>query len=291
MFLAFNMACTSEGQNAANNESKENVEAKAKDLTSKVDPEILSLLDVIKNNPNDHNGNAEKLNKVAKAFVEAKKTRQGVSLLNQALKSHYSAPNTADNAFDLMNIYNEHYKGTNNASIMALALKRAFPKFPKMDQVSALIPAGSKTLEGIIDETRLNMTDKETGRLDLKQANKFITTSEIFAMMLPKEGKTPSFLQKAGEVARSIKAYPKSIEIYDWIMKSHPAAPEAAQALFMKAFTYDNELKDKAKAKALYQEFLKKHPKDGFADDTQFLLDNIDKSNEDIIKGFGEKKK
>ena len=284
------LSCGSEGATASGDGGEDN-QVSPTNMEKKIDPEILALLDLVKSNPSDHDGNADKLNKVALAFMEGKKTRQAVGALNQSLRNHYSASSTPDNAFLLMNIYKDHFKTTDNASIMALAIKDAFPNFSKMDEVKALVPEGVKDLSDLINTERTNMSDPETGRLDFKKANKFVTASEIFAMMLPGSEKSPQFLQKAGEVARSIKAYPKSIEIYDWIINSYAQAPEAAQALFMKAFTYDNELNDKTKAKALYQEFLKKHPKNGFADDTQFLLDNIDKTNEDIIKGFGEKKK
>ena len=58
----------------------------------------------------------------------------------------------------------------------------------------------------------------------------------------------------------------------------------------MKAFTYDNEMGEKEKAKALYTEFLEKYPNDDFADDTKFLLENLFKSNEEIIQEFGDEK-
>jgi TolA-binding protein len=35
-----------------------------------------------------------------------------------------------------------------------------------------------------------------------------------------------------------------------------------------------------------YEAFLKKYPNDDFADDAQFLLKNLGKSPEEIIKGF-----
>ena len=283
-----NMSCNSGTENNSDASDSISSDKVAEGKNLEVAPETLSLLELVKKEPENHEENAKRLNTVAKAFIGAKKSRQGVNLLRQAIKSHYSASSTVENALDLMNVYKSNFSGTDNASMKALALKEAFPNFSQMDKVSAMLPDGMSSIAAYIEDVRVNMTDKESGRLDLKQANKFINASEIAAMMLPTNKNAAPFLQKAGEVARSIKAYPKSIEIYDWLMNAYPKAPEAAQALFMKAFTYDNEMKDKAKAKSLYQEFLKKYPNDGFADDTQFLLDNIDKSNEDIIKGFSK---
>jgi len=58
--------------------------------------------------------------------------------------------------------------------------------------------------------------------------------------------------------------------------------------MFLKAFTLDSEMQQFDKAKALYEEFIAKHPQDEFADDTKFLLENLGKSDEEIIKQFEE---
>jgi len=70
-----------------------------------------------------------------------------------------------------------------------------------------------------------------------------------------------------------------------------PNSKEAPQALFMKGFTLDDGLGNKQAAKPVYEEFLKKYPKNDFADDTKFLLENINKTDEEIIKQFDNKKK
>jgi len=283
--LGLFLTCTSDAKVSESNEEGKTPKGNM-ETTGNVAASTLALLEEVNKNPNDHDGNSQKLNKVANAFISAKKTTQGVKLLEQAIRNHYSAPYTAQNAFDLMNVYKNRYGDSGNQVIMAQAIKTSFPTFSKMDEVEKNIPSDSKGILETINEIRANMTDKETGRLDLKQANRYITYSEIYALMMPKEKIVPELLQKAGEVARSIRAYPKSIEIYDWILDKYGDTKFASQALFMKAFTFDNELNDKKKAKAFYEAFLKKYPKDSFADDTKFLLDNIGKTNEDIIKSF-----
>ena len=96
-------------------------------------------------------------------------------------------------------------------------------------------------------------------------------------------------LHQAGETARSIRNYGKAIEIYDLIYNVFPDYEKAPQALFLKAFTLDNDLKQTEEAKALYEAFLEKHPDNEFADDTQFLLDNLGKDDEEIIQSFQQK--
>ena len=135
------------------------------------------------------------------------------------------------------------------------------------------------------------MYNEETHRLDTKTATDFIESCELFALLKPEDSKSPDYLHKAGETARAIRAFPRAIGIYDRIYEKYPKFEKAPQSLFLKAFTYDNDLQDYAKARALYTEFLEKYPNDDFADDTQFLLKNLGKTDEEIIKSFSTEKK
>ncbi len=109
---------------------------------------------------------------------------------------------------------------------------------------------------------------------------------EAFAKAFPDDGQSAHYLSKAAEVARLNQDFDKAIGIYEEIIKTYPQAKEAPKALFMKGFTLDNDLKKIEEAKQVYEEFLQKYPNDDFADDTQFLLKNLGKSEEEIIQQF-----
>ncbi|MEZ4930659.1 MAG: tetratricopeptide repeat protein [Saprospiraceae bacterium] len=97
------------------------------------------------------------------------------------------------------------------------------------------------------------------------------------------------YLLRAGEMASLINQPHKSLVYYEKILTEHAGHPKASTALFMKAYTLDDKLKKYDEAKVVYEDFLAKYPNDDFADDTQFLLDNLGKSEEEIIKLFEEK--
>ncbi len=139
-----------------------------------------------------------------------------------------------------------------------------------------------------IDKLSNELYNNDTKRINLPKAQEYIASCEKFATEFPTEAKAPELLFKAGETARSIRQFPKAIEIYNRIYDNFQQHEKAPQALFLKAFTLDNDLKQKDAAKALYEEFLKKYPTNDFADDTEFLLKNLGVSDDDIIKGFGK---
>ncbi len=107
-----------------------------------------------------------------------------------------------------------------------------------------------------------------------------------YADAFPADSNSVQYLSKAGETARLLRQFDRAFEIFDKIEKNYPESKAAAAAMFMKAFTLDNDLKKYEEARAAYEAFLKKYPNDDFADDAQFLLKNLGKSPEEIIKGF-----
>ena len=111
------------------------------------------------------------------------------------------------------------------------------------------------------------------------------SAAEIRAMILPDEASVKKLLS-AGEAARTMKNFPKAISYFDMIIQKFPQMKGASQALFLKAFTMDNDLKQYDRAKGIYEMFLQKYPQDGFADDVQFLLENLGATNEEIIQKF-----
>lgn len=120
-------------------------------------------------------------------------------------------------------------------------------------------------------------------------AQKYVDACEAFALGYPDHEKAPDFLYRAAEMARTLKTFPKALGIYQWIGETYPNYEKAATTMFLQGFMLENELNDKAAAKIVYQAFLEKFPNDDLTDDVEFLLENIDKSDEEIMKLIDEK--
>ena len=128
-------------------------------------------------------------------------------------------------------------------------------------------------------------------QIDLNMASQFVNACEQYAIALPNDEQSPTLLHKGGETARSIRNFDKALALYEKIEKDYPNNPKAPQALFLRAFTLDNDLKRYDEARVLYESFVEKYPEDDFADDTQFLLQNLGKSDEEIIESFNSNSK
>jgi TolA-binding protein len=74
----------------------------------------------------------------------------------------------------------------------------------------------------------------------------------------------------------------KFIDIYP----NHKRTPEA---LFYKAFVYDNQLNDDVKAGEVYREYLEKYPNHEYASSADASIKNLGKSDEDLVREFEAK--
>ncbi len=118
------------------------------------------------------------------------------------------------------------------------------------------------------------------------KAKDYIEMSEVYAILMPQNEKSALHLKRSGELARTVQRFDKAVELYDWLLTNYPETKEAESALFLSAFTYENDLVNISEAQQRYEQFLKKYPKSDFADDAQFLLDNLGKDDSEILESL-----
>lgn len=107
-----------------------------------------------------------------------------------------------------------------------------------------------------------------------------------YAETHPKDTLAAVYLFKAGDLYRGLGRFRESLQSWQTICDKYPDYKRAPDALFLQAFTIENELKDYEKAKSLYNEFLKKYPTHSFAATIPSILKNMGKSPDELIKSF-----
>ena len=134
--------------------------------------------------------------------------------------------------------------------------------------------------------------NSDPSKFSVNEANArtYVDACEAYAMSMPDAADTPLNLFNAAEVAKSIKSYNKSFALFDWLMEKYPNDPKAPTGLFLKGFILENELNNDNGAKVYYEEFIEKYPSHDLADDVEFLLANLGKSDEEILKMIEAKK-
>ncbi len=242
----------------------------------------------VADNPADSELNSKYLYRAAGLFTKKNQHANAAQLLLQGIKSYPTASNTPTSLHLLADLYKNNLRMPDLANDLYSGLAANYPNYPSIDQIKAAMKPADTPLSDRISSLIATMYNEKTHFLDRNKATQYINACEVYAITNPKDEKSPEFLFKAAETSRTIKNYPKALEIYDWIYNSFGSYPKSGQALFLKAFTLDNDMKKYELARPVYQSFLEKHPDDIFAKDTKFLLENLGKSDNEIINNFGK---
>jgi TolA-binding protein len=111
-----------------------------------------------------------------------------------------------------------------------------------------------------------------------------IADYESFVKKYPNDSLAPSLLFKAADLAIARKSYKQAIDFFGTIIQRYPDSKKAPFALFMQAFTYENNLVDLKTSQDLYKEFLGKFPNHELAMSAQFSLNNLGISDNELGK-------
>lgn len=145
------------------------------------------------------------------------------------------------------------------------------------------------SLKGEIDKMEEFFKANGNKPLDKTKASLFVDKSVLFVNLYPDHEMSPAFLFRAAEVSRALKKYEQGVKMLDQVYTQYPQHEKAPAALFLKAYTYEESLKDPASAKKYYNEFLQKFPNHDLKVQVEQLLSVIDKSPEELIKSFQKK--
>ncbi|GIV44778.1 MAG: hypothetical protein KatS3mg035_1901 [Bacteroidia bacterium] len=154
------------------------------------------------------------------------------------------------------------------------------------------IADSKEDLEHQVDSLERLLYSYEAGSLASNQAAaKIVKLYNQLATNYPDDSKAPEYLFKAGEVSMGINMDFDAIGYFQRLERDYPKFDKAPHALFLQAFIWDNKLNDDNKAEFIYKQFLEKYPMHEMAKDAQFSLDNLGKSDEELIKEFEQKQK
>ena len=133
-----------------------------------------------------------------------------------------------------------------------------------------------KTIKDL--ETALKADKKSP--LDVNKTKELVDAYVKFVKDFPKDTACPGFLFEAAQKASFIKKFQLSVDLLDQIMKDYPTYKNAADCMFLKAFIYDEDLKNIIKAREGYEAFLKKYPTNVWASQVPGLLKWLGKTDE-----------
>ncbi len=177
------------------------------------------------------------------------------------------------------------------AKVIYKNYKTQYADAPTDQALEALMTDEVITLKAYVDSTFQQVfSDPDQYGLNRAAALKYVDVVEAYALSAPCDKASPEYLYKASEIARSIRTLPKALSIYDWLLEDYPDYEKTPTVFFLKGFILENDVKDEEAARKIYNEFLEKYPRHEMADDVKFLLENMGRSDEEILEFLENKR-
>lgn len=120
-------------------------------------------------------------------------------------------------------------------------------------------------------------------------ANLAIKAYTDFVIIFPTDSLAPDYLFKAGEIATATKKYKQALMHYQAITTKYPDYKYFRESLYLQGFLLDNFLNDDAGAKIIYEEIVAKYPDTNYAKDAKAAINNLGKTDEQLIEEFKKK--
>lgn len=142
------------------------------------------------------------------------------------------------------------------------------------------------SIEESITELESEFFSTTQTKMDKRKALDLVKLYVQFADEYPDDLRSPEYLFKAADISMNLNRPNQTIKLFDKILTTYPSYSKTPTALFLKAFVYEDQLKDYDNAEKYYKLFIEKYPNSEFADDAEISLKNLGKSPEELIKEF-----
>lgn len=129
--------------------------------------------------------------------------------------------------------------------------------------------------------------------LDKEVATKAIGDFSAYASYCENDSLSPVFYLKAGQVAQAIGSFSQAQAMLNNCLNKYPRFRNKGAVLFLLAQLYDDPkmLNDEPKAKDYYEQIIKEYPKTSYAADAAASIQNLGKTDEQLIQEFLKKNK
>lgn len=178
------------------------------------------------------------------------------------------------------------------ANVLFKGLTDMYPDFKNKAEIESHMTESISSVDDYVKSLGAKIFDNpDDVGVNRKSALQYVDVCEAYVLVYPESTAAPEFLFKAAEVAKSIQTFPKSLSIYDWMINKYPDYEKTPTAMFLKGFIIENNLGNDSLALVNYKAFISRYPNDDLVDDANFLIENLGKTDEEILQMIEEKRK
>ena len=139
-------------------------------------------------------------------------------------------------------------------------------------------------LKNEITNIEKQLFNDTTGIIMPQKAQKTIELYSKYIHNYPHDSLSAEYIFRAAQLCTAIGNFEEAIKFYDSLIISFPEIPKAAEAMFMKAFVFDNYLYRYDKARENYMLFIQKFPNHDLRRDAEKSIQFLGMSNAEILE-------
>ncbi len=162
--------------------------------------------------------------------------------------------------------------GSNEPKVIEESILDLDPKVILLHQIDSL-------------ETEMHKSEEINNTIAAKALQAYFQYSKKY----PSDSVTPDFVFKSAEILTALQQYPQAYSNYKTIAEKYPTYKLVQESLFLEASILDHYLNEDDKAKIVYEDLIKRYPESSYAKDAKSSIENLGKSDEDLIKEFKKK--
>ena len=114
---------------------------------------------------------------------------------------------------------------------------------------------------------------------------------ESFFNLFSNDKLAADMLFKAGNQSVNLEKYQDALKYYSLAEESYPEYIKRPECIYLQGFIFDTYVSELGKAKEKYLLLINRYPKHVLAEQAQISLDNLGKSDEDLIRQFEKQNK
>lgn len=142
-----------------------------------------------------------------------------------------------------------------------------------------------------IKNSEKRMYEDSLLEINIGVANNAIMLYSKFANNFPDDTAAPEYLFRAGDLCKALLMGKLALTYYERIEREYPKYPKLPVVIFMQGYVNETLLADYKKAKYHYERYIEKYPKSKFSEDLKVMIQNLGKTDQELIRSFQKKEK
>lgn len=147
-----------------------------------------------------------------------------------------------------------------------------------------------ETLQKVIADLEKDLANPAAANHDA-MAKQLVEFYASYVKLFPKDSLAPEMLFRAGNQSVNLNDFTGALTYYAKVENKYVAYVKRPECIYLQGFIYDTYLNEFGKAKEKYESLIEQYPKHELAKQSQYSVQNLGMTEQELIKSFEAKNK